>query len=146
MSDAVSAANIALVRRIFIDLFSEGKLNEVDEIFDPDYLDHVVQGPELSVVRGPAAFKAAVSMFRTAFPDLRYTIEDIMASGDKVVTRFTGRGTHLGPFLGVAPTGRAVNYMGIDISRVTNGKVVEGWISYDALGLMRELGIVSQPV
>ncbi|MGH2349405.1 MAG: ester cyclase, partial [bacterium] len=99
----VSAAgpDKALVRRIFQDLFSEGRLDVADGIFAPDYLDHVVRGPEPVIVRGAEAFKQAVTMFRTAFPNLRYTVDDQIEEDGKVVTRFTARGTHRGPFLGL---------------------------------------------
>lgn len=134
----------ALVRRLFEALFNEGRLEVADELFAPDYLDHVVKGPEPVVVRGPAAFKQVVTMFRAAFPDLHYTIEDQIEEDGKVVTRFTARGTHLGPFQGIAPTGRQVIYTGIDISRVANGRIIEAWVSYDALGLLQQLGAVPE--
>jgi len=137
-------ADKALVRRIFEDLFNGGRLDVADEIFAPDYLDHVVKGPEPVIVRGPAAFKQAVTMFRTAFPDLRYAVEDQIEEDGKVVTRFTAHGTHLGPLWGIQPTGRQVVYTGIDISRVEGGRIVEAWVSYDSLGLLQQLGAVPE--
>ena len=79
-------------------------------------------------------------MFRPAFPDLTYTVEDEMAARDLVLTRFTARGTNLGPFLGHPPTGRVVTYSGFDMNRIEGGKIVESWVSYDALGLLQRPG------
>jgi steroid delta-isomerase-like uncharacterized protein len=143
-AEVSSRADKALVRRLFRALFNEGRLEAADEVFAPDYIDHVVRGPEPVVVRGPAAFKQVVTMFRTAFPDLTYTIEDQIEEDGKVVTRSTASGTHRGPFLGIAPTGRQVVYTGIDISRVDGGRIVEAWVSYDALGLLQQLGAVPE--
>lgn len=117
-----------------------------DEILSPDYVDHVVEGPKAQTVRGPYALKRAAAMFRDAFPDLHYTVEDVVAEGDKVVARFTARGTHRGEFLGIAPTGKRIVYTGFDMSRVSGGRIVEAWAGYDALGLMRQLGAVPAPV
>ncbi|MGD9893119.1 MAG: ester cyclase [Dehalococcoidia bacterium] len=138
-------ANVAATRRLFEDVWSQGNLDAVDEIFAADYLDHVVQGPEPRVVQGPEAFKQVVATFRTAFPDLHYTIDDLIATGDKVVTRFAARGTHRGAFMGLAPTGKSIAYTGIDIGRFENGRLAEAWASYDALGLLQQLGLANPP-
>jgi steroid delta-isomerase-like uncharacterized protein len=84
--------------------------------------------------------KRVVEAFRDSFPDLEGSLEDQTAEGDKVVNRYTGRGTHRGEFLGVGPTGREVELSGVTIFRLRGGKIVEGWDFYDGLGLLRQLG------
>jgi predicted ester cyclase len=78
----------------------------------------------------------------TAFPDLHFTIEDQIAEGDKVVNRVTARGTHLGDFRGIPPTGKQVTVAGITIDRIAGGKLVESWTSWDFLGILQQLGVV----
>jgi predicted ester cyclase len=143
LSDAsILAVNRAIGRRVLLELWGEDKLELADELYAPDYVDHVGRGPEPSRVLGPEGIKQAVVMFRTAFPDLAYTVEEEMAERDLVLTRFSARGTNLGPFLGHKPTGRAVSYTGFDMNRIAGGKIVESWVSYDALGLLQQLGLV----
>jgi predicted ester cyclase len=127
------------------EVWGQGKLEVADEILSPDYVDHVVKGPEAQTVRGPDALKQAAAMFRAAFPDLTYSVEDVVAEGDKVVARFSATGTHLGEFMGVAPTGRKITYTGFDMSRISGGQIVEAWASYDALALMQQIGAISMP-
>ncbi len=86
-----------------------------------------------------------VGSLRAAFPDLEITVDDQMSDGDKVVTRWTARGTHTGPFQGIPPTGRRGTMTGIDIDRVVGGKTIECWSSGDYLGLMQQLGVVPDP-
>lgn len=139
---ATLAENRAIGRRVLLELWGQGKLELADQLYAPNYIDHVASGPEPSRVSGPDGIKHAVTMFRTAFPDLTYTVEDEMAARDLVLTRFTARGTNLGPFLGHPPTGRVVTYSGFDMNRIEGGKIVESWVSYDALGLLQQLGLV----
>lgn len=138
----MSDANRELGRRILRELWSQGRLEVADELYAPEYVDHVSRGPEDEEVRGPDGIKGAVTLFRSAFPDLEYTVEEVMAERDLVMTRFTARGTHRGPFLGAAPTGREIGYTGTDINRVVDGRVVESWVHYDALSLLQQLGLV----
>lgn len=140
--ESVLRANKGVGRRVLLEIWSEGRLDLVDELYGSDYVDHVSRGPEPEEVRGPAGLKAAVTTFRAAFPDLQYAIEDEMAERDLVMTRFSARGTHRGPFLGTEPTGKTVTYTGVDINRVVDGRIVESWVHYDALGLLQQLGIV----
>ena len=84
-------------------------------------------------------------MMRAAFPDLQYTVEDQIAEGDKVVTRYTASGTHRGELMGIAPTGSRVEITGISITRVEDGKIEEIWETHDALGMMRQLGVIPSP-
>ena len=138
--------NKATLRRVPDEVFNKGNLDAVDELFTPDYVYHDpgVPGGEL---RGTEAFKEQwVSMFRTAFPDLQLTIEDQVAEGDKVVSRYTAQGTHQGELMGIPPTNNPVQIMGMIISRFSEeGKIAEEWNLSDTLGMMQQLGAVPAP-
>jgi predicted ester cyclase len=128
-------------RRVLFEIWSQGRLDVADELYASDYVDHVSRGPEPQEVRGPGGLKSAVTMFRTAFPDLRYTIEDEMAERDVVMTRFSAHGTHRGRFLGAEPTGTSISYTGVDINRIVDGQITESWVHY-ALGLLQQVGLM----
>jgi steroid delta-isomerase-like uncharacterized protein len=128
--------NRAIFRRYIEEVWNQTNLELVDEIFDR-YISHQPDGSTLR--RGPEDVKRFVGEFRTAFPDLRLSIEDQIAEGDKVVTRVTVRGTHHGKFRGMAPSGMEIELKGVTIFRFSpEGKVVESWDSYDQLSLMRQ--------
>jgi predicted ester cyclase len=137
--------NRRIGRRVLLELWGQGRLEVADELYAPDYVDHVNRGPEPDLVSGPQGIKDAVTMFRTAFPDLKYEVEDDMVERDLVMTRFSARGTHRGAFMGAVPTGSVIAYTGIDINRISAGRIVESWVQYDALGLLEQLGIVRAP-
>ena len=128
--------------RYFIDEWNKGDveaLNDViEETVDPDFVNH--SAATLEDAWGQDGVKNVFGSFRSAFPDGRTTIEDLVAEGDKVVTRWTFRGTHRAGFVGLAPTGRRVEMTGINIDRIANGRFVERWYEMDRLGLMRQLG------
>jgi serine phosphatase RsbU (regulator of sigma subunit) len=128
--------NKAIFRRYVEEVTNQGNLDLADEIFDR-YLAHQ---PDGSVVeRGPEDVKRFQGEFHSAFPDIHGTIEDQIAEGDKVMSRWKIRGTHQGEFRGMAPTGKEVEINGIGIFRFSSeGKVVESWDSYDQLGMMRQ--------
>ena len=113
-----------------------------DELFTPNYANHDSSTPDLG--RGPEGEKKRATLYRTAFPDLRLTVEDIIAEGETVVARWSCRGTHKGELNGIAPTGKHVNITGISIARFTNGKMSEGFVNWDALSLMQQLGVVPE--
>ena len=91
---------------------------------------------------GPDGLKQFVQIYRGAFPDVRITINDQIAEGDKVVTRWTATGTHKGQLMGIAPTNKHATVTGVDIDRYQDGKVVEAWASYDMFGMLQQLGVV----
>ncbi len=130
-------SNKAVFRRYVEEVGNEGNLELADEIFD-SYLAHQPDGSVLE--RGPEDVKRFTTEFREAFPDFHTTIEDQIAEGDRVVSRWRMRGTHRGQFRGIAPTGKRVEVRGIGIFRFSNGKVVESWDNLDELGMMRQLG------
>lgn len=133
-------ANKAIGRRILVEVWGGGKLDVLDQLVSARYVDHTPHGPEPSHVQGPEGLRQAVHLFRTAFPDLTYQVDFQLAEGDLVATRFTATGTQRGAFQGIPPTGRRVTYTGIDINRIAGGKIIEGWVNYDALGLLQQLG------
>lgn len=137
-------ANREIGRRVLEEMWGEGRLELADELYAPDYVDHASRGPEPGTVVGPDGIKNAVRMFRAAFPDLTYKVEEVMAERDLVMARFSARGTHRGAFLGVEPSGREISYTGTDINRITDRRIVESWVHYDALGLLEQLGLVPE--
>ena len=135
-------ANKDLVRRFFEEVWSTGDLSLRDEFLGADYRGHMA-GAEQPIDRD--GWTGWFQGFRTAFPDARFTVEDLIAEGDRVAARLTMRGTHLGPMNGVPATGRAVVVTGMSIERVANGRIVEGWNQNDALGLLTQLGVLPPP-
>ena len=132
--------NKALARRVIEEMFNKGNLDVADELIAPDYVDHDPAIPE--DIRGPEGFKEYVSAYRSAFSDLHVEIEDQLAEGDLVATRWTGTGTHDGELAGIPPTGNRVTLPGMEIVRISGGKLVEGWEGYDSMTMMRQLGVV----
>jgi predicted ester cyclase len=100
---------------------------------------------EITYLLGREGHKYQVRLFRSAVPDLHVTAEDIFSEGDKVAYRWTGRGTHEGELMGIAPTGNAVTFRGIDVLRIEGGKVVERWSEYNALEAMQHMGVMPPP-
>lgn len=139
----MSEENKALVRREAEEIFSKGNLDAAEELYAPDYVGHEPTTPE--DIRGIEGARQFAAEFREAFPDLRITVEDQVAEGDRVATRFTSRGTHQGELEGIAPTGNRVEVTGLVISRIAGGKIAEDWTYYDALGLMQQIGVVPTP-
>jgi len=130
--------NKARQRRVFEEVLNKGNLAIIPELFAPSYVSH---NPLLES-KGPEGFKQNVTAVRTAFPDIHCTIEDMVAEGDKVVTRYTSRSTFKGEFMGIAPTGKKVTTTAILITRWVGGKEVEAWEVMDTLGMMQQLGVV----
>jgi len=138
----MSEHNKAIVRRLFEELWNKGNLSLADELFAPNYAHHDPSTPDVG--RGPESEKKRATLYRTAFPDLRLTIEDIIAEGETVMVRWSCRASHKGDFGGIAPTGKQFNISGMTITRLSNGKMAEGWVNWDALGLMQQLGAVPE--
>jgi steroid delta-isomerase-like uncharacterized protein len=140
----MSEQNKTAVRRLFEELWNNGNLQVADEIIAPTYQHHDASTPDLG--KGPEGEKKRVNLYRTAFQDFRLNIEDLFAEGETVVARWSCRGSHKGDLNGIAPTGKQFAITGVTICRFTNGKIVEGFVNWDALGLMRQLGVVPEPV
>jgi steroid delta-isomerase-like uncharacterized protein len=133
--------NKAIVRRLIEEGFNQRNLAIFDELYALDLVYHLGS----MTIQGREPYKQFISTIFTAFPDLHYTIEDQVAGADEVVTRWTWRGTHQGPFQDISPTGKQVMVTGIGINRFANGKIVENWTNMDALGLRQQLGVVPAP-
>jgi steroid delta-isomerase-like uncharacterized protein len=137
--------NKALVRRAY-EAFNKGQeatMAALEELYDPAYVWH---GAGVFSDMDLATMKQMIPAFLTAFPDQHYTVEELIAEGDKVVCRFTFRATHQGDFMGIPPTGKAVTVTGIYISRLSGGKFVEDWRQVDDLGWLQQLGAIPQLV
>ena len=132
--------NKALVRRVFEEGWNAGKLDLFDEVNAPDYVLHDPSVPEDVV--GIDGIKGFASTFLRAFPDLHFAIEDQIAEGEKVVTRWTSSATHRGELMGIAPTGNRTEVSGVTVSRISGGKLAEDWNNWDTLGLMRQIGAI----
>ena len=131
--------NRAVFRRYVEEVFNKGNLDLADEVF-ATYVAHQPDGH--AEERGPENVKRFVREFREAFPDGHSTVEDQIAEGDRVVTRWRMRGTHEGEFRGIEPTGNKLDITGIGIFRFSDGKVVESWDNFDQLGMMQQLGVI----
>jgi steroid delta-isomerase-like uncharacterized protein len=135
-------ANKELHRRFFEELFNQGNLERADEIVAADYYNHNPAPGETPDLEG---LKQFITTVRRAFPDLHFTIEDQIAEGDKVLSRWTATGTHQAVFAGIPATGRPIRVTALNIHRVVDGKIQEGWLNWDALGLMQQLGAIPAP-
>jgi steroid delta-isomerase-like uncharacterized protein len=140
----LSETNKTLARRFFEEVFGKGKLNVLDEIIAKD---HVNSGPGTppELAPGLEGTKQLVTMYRNAFPDLRFTIDEQLAEGDKVVTRWTAHGTHQGELAGIPATGKSSTVTGIVVDRIANGKIAETWGIFDQFGMMQQLGVIPTP-
>ena len=136
----MSEQNKNNVRRLFEEVWNKGNVSVTDELFSSNYNHHDSSSPDFG--RGPESEKKRVTLYRNAFPDMRLTIDDIVAEGETVVARWSCRGTHKGDFNGIASTGKQFSITGVSIARFTNGKMFEGYVNWDALGLMQQLGVV----
>jgi steroid delta-isomerase-like uncharacterized protein len=137
----MSEQNKALARRAIEEVWNQGKLAVIDELTAANAMFHDPSVPG-GKFTGPEGVKQFVQIYRGAFPDVRLTINDQIAEGDKVVTRWTATGTHKGELMGIAPTNKPATVTGVDIDRYQDGKVVEAWASYDMLGMLQQLGVV----
>jgi len=130
-------------RRTLEEVFNQGDLAIVDELVAPDFLNHDV--PPGMNSRGPDSTRQIARMLRTAFPDLHFTIEELVAEADTVAGRVTMRGTHLGPFQGIPATGRSFEQAQTHFVRFREGFAIEHRAVRDDLGMMRQLGVIPAP-
>jgi steroid delta-isomerase-like uncharacterized protein len=134
--------NKAIELRFFEEVVNKGDLAVIDELVATNFVQPDAL-PGTSADR--EGMKQFFAMAHSAFPDFHSTLEDMFAEGDKVVQRFTARGTHKGEWMGIAPTGKQIAVTGMAIHRITGGKIVEGWTNMDMLGAMQQLGVVPPP-
>jgi steroid delta-isomerase-like uncharacterized protein len=138
----MSDANKNVIRRVLDEIWSKGNMAVADELFSPNYAHHDPSSPDLG--QGPEGEKRRANLYRSAFPDLRFTVEDVIADGDRVVARYSARGTHKGELNGIPATGKQITVTGMTVARIANGKVAESYVNWDALGLMQQLGVVPE--
>ena len=139
MSTEVNKANL---RRFYDEVFNKKNRAAIEEFIDPNQVDHAAPP---GTPGGLAGAKQTIAMYLTAFPDLHFTVEDIITEGDKVVARLKVHGTQKGVFMGVPPTGKQATSTAIDINRLAGGKSVEHWLEMDTLGLLQQLGALPTP-
>jgi steroid delta-isomerase-like uncharacterized protein len=131
-------------RRLMEVAFGQGNTGVIDEVLRSDFVCYDPNS-EAGEVRGADTIKGEIEYFRQAVPDLTYTVEDQVAEGDKVVTRWRASGTHQGEFFGIPGSGNRIEMTGIQIDRFDeSGKMVEEWPEYDLLGAMRQMGAISE--
>lgn len=137
----MSEKNKAIARK-FYKMFELGDPGLADEVVASDYVNHNAVPGSINGIQGVKEF---VSIFKNVFPDIQFNIEDQIAEGDKVVTRYTISGTHQGEFFGVSATGKQVKWTAMATMVVPNGKIQEVWLNWDQWGLMQQLGVVPSP-
>jgi len=137
----MSEHNKTLMRRAVEEVWNQGNVDILEELVASDFIIHAPQAE----IHGREGAKQYLAMLRGGFPDIHFTIEDQFADGDRVMTRWTARGTHKGAFQGIPPTHKQIRLAGTDIVRIANGKVVECWTSTDDLGLLQQLGVIPTP-
>ena len=130
--------NKAQFRRMYEEGFNRGILAVVDELIAPEFINH--EAPPGANNRGPESLRMVITMLRTAFPDLHFSIEHLVAEGDTVAGRLAMNGTHQGSLMGMSPTGRSVRQNHMHFVRFSDGKAVEHWGVRDDVGMMRQLG------
>ena len=140
----MSEANKEKVRRVLEEAFGQGKVEVIDEVLHSDFVCYDPNS-ESGEIRGAETIKREIEYFRQAFPDFFWRVEDQVAEGDTVVSRYTMGGTHQGEFFGVPATGKRVEITGIQIDRFDeSGKLVEEWPEYDLLGAMQQMGAIPE--
>jgi steroid delta-isomerase-like uncharacterized protein len=139
-----SETNKTLSRRFFEEVFGQGKLAVADEIIAKDHVNNGPGNPP-GLPAGLEGTKQFVNVYRKAFPDVHFTIDEQVAEEDKVVTRWTAQGTHKGELLGIPMTGRSSTVTGIVVDRIANGKIAESWGLFDQFGMMQQLGVIPMP-
>jgi steroid delta-isomerase-like uncharacterized protein len=141
----MSEQNKEKMRRVLEEAFGQGKVEVIEEVFHSDF---VCWDPNSGSgeIRGADTIKGEIEYFRNAVPDLTYTVEDQVSEDDKVVSRYTVRGTHQGEFFGVPGSGKRIEMTGIQIDRFDeSGKLIEEWPEYDLLGAMKQMGAIPEP-
>lgn len=132
------AENKELVRRFENEVWNEGNLDSIEEYLAEDFVEH---SPLPQAANSRAEYIEEAKAYQTAIPDVTYTVEDVVAEGDKVGTRVTVEGTHEGELLGVEPTGKSVEFDGMAIFRIEDGKISDLWVQGDFMGLLEQLGV-----
>jgi steroid delta-isomerase-like uncharacterized protein len=136
----MSTQNQAIAQRLIEEVWNGRRLEVVDELLAPTFSNHDPNTPDLGT--GPEGYKKLVNLYTTAFPDLRFSIEEMVSDEDTLVMRWRSSGTHKGDLGGIAPTNKKIVVEGITINHIQNGKILDQQVSWDALGMMQQLGVV----
>ena len=136
----MSDENRAVIHRWFEEVWNKGREEAIDELFAEDGIAHGLADEAGQALHGPAGFKPFFRKFRDAFPDLQVIVEDCISEGDRVAARCRVRAKHTGEGLGVAATGSPVEFTGMSIVRIRDGKIVEGWNNFDFMRLFQQIG------
>lgn len=131
--------NVAVIARFLKEVINQGRLEQADELVAADFVE---LDPLPGQRQGREGLKEVIGMLRGAFPDMHWVVDEMVASGDKVVTRFTWTGTHRGTFLGIPATGRGVSVKGVVIDRLEAGKMADSRILMDNFTMMQQLGVI----
>jgi steroid delta-isomerase-like uncharacterized protein len=134
-----------LLHRWFEEVWNKGRADAIDEMFDCDGIAHGLRDDKGNEPCGPAGFKPFFESFRAAFPDMKIVVEDTVVEGDKIAARCTVRGTHAGDGLGLAATNMPVEFTGICIVRVRDGKIIEAWNNFDFMSMFQQVGALALP-
>jgi steroid delta-isomerase-like uncharacterized protein len=132
--------NKALLRKWVEEGWNKGNLAVIDELYTPDFVQHDPASPVS--VSSAEDLKRYVAGYRMAMPDIHFSIDDLVAEGDKVVWRFTSRGTQTGVLMGIPPTGKTATVAGMVLFRIANGRIAECWVNFDTLGMLQALGVI----
>ena len=139
----MSEENKQLVRRWFEEVWNKGSVDAIDEMFAEDGIAHGLSDDPSNPIKGPTGFKPFHTVFREAFPNMMITVEDTIAEDDKVAARCSVRARHEGEFMGRAATQAPVDFTGITIVRIYNGKIVEAWNNFDFMVLHKQVGLLA---
>ena len=142
MQENTPAQNKALVQRWFDEVWNKGRADAIDEMLATDALMHGLSDDASAPLIGAVGFKPFHETFRGAFPNIEVTVEDLIAEGDKVAVRCSVRGKHTGDHLGISASNAPVQFTGIGIARVKDGKIVEAWNNFDFLKMNRQIGLL----
>jgi steroid delta-isomerase-like uncharacterized protein len=137
----MSEENKQLLRRWFEEVWNNGRAEVIPELFAEDGIAHGLSDDPAKPVRGPRDYTPFHAQFREAFPNMKIVIEDMVAEGDKVTARCSVRGKHEGNFRGIAPTQSPIDFTGITIVRIADGKIVEAWNNFDFTTMNKQLGL-----
>lgn len=139
----MSEENKELLRRWFEEVWNKGRADAIEEMFDENGIAHGLSDDPSKPIKGPRDYRPFYTTLRQAFPNLRIVIEDMVAEGDKVAARCSVRGKHEGDFMGRAATQSPVEFNGIAIVRIDNGKIVEAWNNFDFMTMYKQIGHLS---
>jgi steroid delta-isomerase-like uncharacterized protein len=139
----MSEANKELIRRWFEEVWNKGRAEAIEEMFDENGIAHGLSDDPANPIRGPRGYRPFYDRLRQAFPNIMVVVEDTVAEGDKVAARCSVRGKHEGEFLGRSPTQAPVEFTGITIVRIDNGKIVEAWNNFDFMTMYKQVGHLS---